>query len=71
MPITVAQGRSKRAAPKTNDLIVSDRQKHNGMSWSKPGSVALASITGLKRNKEAKRWFEEGELEFKLAANSS
>jgi hypothetical protein len=61
---------SSNIGEKTN-VIVSDRQKHNGMSWSKPGSVALASITGLKRNKEAKRWFEEGELEFKLAANSS
>jgi hypothetical protein len=35
------------------------------MSWSKPGSVALASVTVLKRNK---RWFENRDLEFKLAA---
>jgi hypothetical protein len=51
-----------------NDLIVSDRQKNNGMSWSKQGSVALASVTSMKRNGEAKIWFEKGELEFKLAA---
>jgi len=38
------------------------------MRWSKPGSVALASLTALKRNQEYKRWFENGELEFKLAA---
>lgn len=62
---------SSNIGEKMNDLIVSDRQKHNGMSWSKPGSVALASITALKKNKEANRWFEERELEFKLAANSS
>jgi len=62
---------SSNIGEKMNDLIVSDRQKHNGMSWSKPGSVALASITALKKNKEANRWLEESELEFKLASNSS
>jgi len=62
---------SSNIGEKMNDLVVSDRQKHNGMSWSKPGSIALASITALKRNKEANRWFEEKELEFKLAANST
>jgi len=51
-----------------NDLIVSERQKHNGMSWSKRGSVALASITSLKRNKENRKWFEEKKVEFKLVA---
>lgn len=59
---------SSNIGEKMNDLIVSDRQKHNGMSWSKPGSVALASITALKRNNEAKGWFENRELEFKLVA---
>jgi len=62
---------SSNIGEKMNDLIVSDRQKHNGMSWSKAGSVALASVTALKRNKETKRWFEKQELEFKMAANSS
>ena len=62
---------SSNIGEKMNDLIVSDRQKHNGMSWSKPGSVALASVTALNRNKETKRWFEKRELEFKMAANSS
>jgi hypothetical protein len=57
---------SSNIGEKMNDLIVSDRQKHNGMSWSKPGSVALAAITALKRNKEDRRWFEKRELEFKL-----
>lgn len=59
---------SSAIGEKMNDLLVSDRQKHNGMSWSKNGSVALAAITALKRNKEHKRWFEKGEIEFKLAA---
>ncbi|MCP4552361.1 MAG: hypothetical protein GY834_10035 [Bacteroidetes bacterium] len=53
---------------KMNDLIVSSRQKRNGMSWSKDGSVALATITSLKRNREDKKWFEQKKLNYKLAA---
>lgn len=59
---------SSNIGEKMNDLVVSDRQKHNGMSWSKEGSVALASITALIRNNEYALWFEEGDIEFKLAA---
>ena len=36
---------SSNRGEKSNDLIVAERQKHNGMSWSKDGSVALASVT--------------------------
>lgn len=61
---------SSNIGEKMNDLIVSDRQKHNGMSWSKRGSVALASVTALKRNREATNWLENQKIEFKLAANS-
>lgn len=59
---------SSNIGEKMNDLVVSNRQKHNGMSWSKDGSVALASITALKRNYESKKWFQKRELSFKLAA---
>ena len=59
---------SSNRGEKANDLLVADRQKHNGMSWSKPGSVSLASVTALKKNKEYPKWFRERELEFKLAA---
>lgn len=59
---------SSNIGEKMNDLVVSDRQKHNGMSWSKDGSVALASLTVIKRNEEYKKWFEEGDLELKWAA---
>jgi hypothetical protein len=38
------------------------------MSWSQSGSIALASVTALKQNQEYKKWFQEGQLEFKLAA---
>lgn len=59
---------SSNRGEKTNDLLVADRQKNNGMSWSKSGSVSLASITALEKNKEYDKWFESGELEFKLVA---
>lgn len=59
---------SSNIGEKINDLVVSDRQKHNGMSWSNDGSVALASVAVLKRNKEYKKWFEEGDLKLELAA---
>ena len=59
---------SSAIGEKMNDLVVAERQKHNGMSWSKEGSVALASITALKRNNESRRWFEEKELDFKLVS---
>ena len=65
---TLGLRNSSNLGEKTNDLLVSDRQKHNGMSWSKPGSIALASISCLKRNGEIGRWFEKKDLHLKLAA---
>ena len=59
---------SSAIGEKMNDLVVSSRQKHNGMSWSKAGSVGLATITAIKRNKENEKWFETKSLDFKLAA---
>lgn len=59
---------SSNIGEKMNDLVVSERQKHSGMSWSRQGSVALASVTAIKRNQEFKTWFNKRELEFKLAA---
>jgi hypothetical protein len=59
---------SSNVGEKMNDLAVSKRQKHHGMSWSVSGSVGLASLTALARNGEHALWFEEGEIAFKLAA---
>jgi len=60
--------KSSAIGEKMNDLVVAERQKHNGMSWSKQGSVALASITALKRNNESRKWFEDKELDFRLVS---
>jgi len=59
---------SSAIGEKMNDLVVAERQKHNGMSWSKEGSVALASITAMKRNNESRKWFVEKELNYRLAS---
>jgi hypothetical protein len=60
---------SSNQGEKANDLVVSDRQKHNGMSWSKPGSVALAALTSLVKNQEYLRWFQTGTLSFSFCAS--
>lgn len=59
---------SSNRGEKANDLLVAARQKHNGMSWSKSGSVALAYVTALKKNQTYKTWFRKRELEFKLVS---
>lgn len=59
---------SSQIGEKMNDLLVSNRQKHRGMSWSKSGSVSLAVLAALKRNGEQAQWFDEGDIDFKLVA---
>ena len=59
---------SSNPVEKANDLLVSERQKNKGMAWSKSGSISLAFLTAIKKNKEYKRWFYEREIEFKLAS---
>jgi len=59
---------SSNKAEKVNDLLVASRQKHNGMSWSKDGSVALATISTLYKNNEQKNWHERSKIEFKFVS---
>jgi len=59
---------SSQAGEKANDLVVSSRQKHNGMSWRSHGSTALASITALVKNREYSRRFSTQTLAFSFAA---
>jgi hypothetical protein len=59
---------SSAIGEKMNDLIVSSRQKHNGMSWSKIGSLALAALTTAKLNGESHVWLTKRRIKFKLAA---
>lgn len=59
---------SSNKGEKANDLCVASRQKHNGMSWSKQGSVALTTVTTMHINHELKHWKSKDKLEFKLAS---
>lgn len=59
---------SSNIGEKLNDLLVSDRQKHKGMSWSPGGSIALAALEALKRNHEYEHWFEFHEIVLKQVA---
>ena len=53
---------SSNRVEKANDLVVAQRQKHNGMSWSTSGSGALAQITALIINDELHSWLNDGVL---------
>jgi len=59
---------SSNRGEKENDLIISNRQKHNGMSWSKKGSNSLGVLTAIKQNKETNNWLNKKEIEFRIAA---
>jgi hypothetical protein len=59
---------SSNRGEKLNDLLVSHRQKHKGMSWSVTGSSAVAALEALKRNNEYQHWFEYHEIQLKPAA---
>jgi hypothetical protein len=57
---------SSNLGEKANDLVVAQRQKHNGMSWSKSGSSGLANVRALFLNREDESWIKRRELKFKL-----
>jgi hypothetical protein len=47
---------------KYNDWAVSGRCKHQGMSWSTPGVLALAALEAARRNGELDTWRRDREL---------
>lgn len=52
---------SSNPVEKANDLIVAQRQKHNGMAWSPHGSGALAALQ-IYLNHQSDLWFHQKEL---------
>ena len=62
---------SSNRGEKSNDLIVSNRQKHNGMSWSDNGSIAFASVAASSRNNELNRWLHQRNIGFALLDSSA
>ncbi len=59
---------SSNPVEKANDLLVSDRQKHNGMSWSAQGSTSLATLTALRHNGEDRNWLLDHHIRFQFDA---
>ena len=53
---------SSNPVEKANDIVVAQRQKHNGMSWSETGSGALAQISALFHNDGLALWLDENRL---------
>ena len=61
---------SSNMGEKANDLVVSNRQKHNGMSWSNTGSTSFASVSSASRNNETINWIHYQKIRFELLAAS-
>jgi len=55
---------SSNQGEKANDLVVSQRQKHNGMSWSDHGSFAFASVAAAHKNNELLNWIHCNDIAF-------
>jgi hypothetical protein len=58
---------SSNSGEKANDLIVSSRQKNNGMSWSDKGSRTFASVSAAICNGELFNWIHYNALNFNLS----
>jgi len=59
---------SSNRVEKTNDQLVSSRQKKNGMSFTRNGSKGLALLTCINKNKEQTEWIKNGIIPFKFVA---
>jgi hypothetical protein len=62
---------SSNLGEKANDIIVSSRQKHNGMSWSANGSSAFATVSAASRNHELNHWIQFNDIDFTLRKESA
>jgi hypothetical protein len=57
---------SSNLGERANDLLVAERQKHNGMSWSNAGSLALATVTSTIYNGELTQYVHNGSVSLSL-----
>ena len=60
---------SSNLGEKANDIVVSNRQKHNGMSWSNKGSAAFATVAAVSHNRETLRWIHNRSINFEMRAS--
>jgi hypothetical protein len=57
---------SSNLGEKANDIVVSNRQKHNGMSWSNNGSTSFATVASASYNLEIEQWIHQRDVSFEL-----
>ena len=62
---------SSNLVEKANDLVVSNRQKHNGMSWSADGSTCLATLATVRHNSEDRNWLLKRDISFTFDADTN
>lgn len=62
---------SSNPVEKANDLIVAQRQKHNGMAWSSKGSGSLAALQMVYLNNQSDYWFQKRKLKFSLLSEET
>jgi len=62
---------SSNRGEKANDMIVANRQKHNGMSWSDAGSSTLASVSAVLYNNELDNWIKNRTLSLQLVERTT
>lgn len=61
---------SSNPVEKANDHLVSSRQKHQGMSWSKEGSLALAALSAVVKNRHRESWLQGRVIPFTLVPSN-
>lgn len=62
---------SSNPVEKANDLLVAQRQKHNGMAWSPNGSGSLAALQMVYLNNQSDYWFQKRKLKFFLQSDET
>ena len=62
---------SSNPVEKANDLLVAQRQKHNGMAWSSKGSGSLAVLQMVYLNNQSDYWFQKRKLKYSLLSEET
>ena len=62
---------SSNPVERANNLVTSHRQKHQGMSWSKPGSHALTALSAVVLNGATGSWVRNRIVPFKFVASAA
>jgi len=57
---------SSNRVEKANDILVAQRQKHSGMSWSFKGSSSLSSISMVILNNDIDQWLRSHSFSFSM-----